>query len=99
MLKISRHESRNQLRLVVKGDLIAPLDGELARACENARTDLHDRQLLVEVKNITAISQAGENVLLALMHDGIKLRACGVFTKHVLKQLARKVRRDLREVS
>jgi len=54
---------------------------------------------VVEVKNMTAIGQQGENVLLALMNDGIKLHACGVFTKQVLKDLARRARRCAQEVN
>ena len=99
MLKISIVEGRNQRRLVVEGKLLAPWADELTRACEKARADLHNRDLVVEVKNVTVISQAGENVLLALMNDGVKLRAHGVFTKRVLKQLARRVRRSVQEAS
>lgn len=97
MLKISIVESRKQRRLVVEGKLIAPWAAELKKACETARADLHDRELVIEVKNITAIGQEGENVLLTLMGDGVKLRACGVFTKQVLKQLTRRARRGTQE--
>jgi hypothetical protein len=94
MLKISIVESRKRRRLVVEGKLVAPWATELTKACEKARTDLHDRELVVEVKDITAISQEGEKVLLALMNDGIRLRACDLFTKQVLKELARRARRS-----
>jgi hypothetical protein len=99
MLKISIIESHTQRRLVLEGKLVAPWAAELKAACEQARSDLHERELIVEAKNITSISPAGENVLLALMNDGVKLRAHGVFTKHVLKQLARRVRRNVQETS
>ncbi len=99
MLKISIIESHSQRRLVLEGKLVAPWAAELKAACEQARSDLHERELIVEAKNITAISPAGENVLLALMNDGVKLRAHGVFTKHILKQLARRVRRNVQEGS
>ena len=98
-MKIYVVESHKQRRLIVEGKLIAPWAAELIKACEKARADLHDRELVVEVKNMTAIGQQGENVLLALMNDGIKLRACGVFTKQVLKELARRARRRAQEVN
>jgi hypothetical protein len=94
MLKISIVENRRQRRLVLEGKLIAPWDGELRPACEKAKTGLGDRELIVEVKNLTAINQAGENVLLELMKEGVKFRGSGVFTKHMLKQLARRVGRS-----
>lgn len=99
MLKISIIESRTQRRLVLEGKLVEPWADELKAACEQAKSDLHERELIVEAKNITAINQAGENVLLALMNDGVKLHAHGVFTKHVLKQLARRVRRNVQEAN
>jgi hypothetical protein len=91
MLKISIVENRAQRRLVLEGKLIAPWAAELRPACEKAKADLGDRELVVEVKNLTAINQAGENVLLELMREGVKFRGRGVFTKHLLKELTRKV--------
>jgi hypothetical protein len=97
MLKISIVEGRKQRRLAVEGKLLAPWAAELTTACEKARADLRERELVIEMKNITAISQEGEDVLLALMNDGVKLRAYGVFTKHIVKQLARRNRKNLQE--
>jgi hypothetical protein len=45
-----------------------------------ARGDLRNHVLVIDLKNVTAISQEGENVLLELMNERIKFR-CGVFTK------------------
>jgi|SRR5215469_8401388 len=99
MFKVSVIESRNQRRLVLEGKLIAPWAEELRTACEVARSDLDGRELVVEVKNLTAINQAGENVLLELMQQGVKFRSCGIFTRHVLKVLARRARIDGEEAS
>ena len=99
MLKISIVEGRKQRRLVVEGKLVAPWAAELTKASEKARADLHDRQLVVDVKNMTAIDRVGENVLLVLMNDGVKLYACGVFTKHALKELARGACRSAQQVN
>ena len=99
MFKVSVVESRNQRRLVLEGKLIAPWAEELRTACEVARSDLDGRELVVEVKNLTAINQAGENVLLELMQQGVKFRSCGIFTRHVLKVLARRARIDGEEAS
>jgi hypothetical protein len=97
MLKISIVENRTQRRLVLEGKLVLPWASELRPACEKAKADLGDRELIVEVKNLTAINQAGENVLLELMNEGVKFRGCGVFTKHMLKQLARRAGRNHKE--
>jgi hypothetical protein len=94
MLKISLIDSATQRRVIVEGKLIAPWVAELRNACERARADLGGRELVVEMKHISTISQEGENVILELMDGGIKFRCHGVFTKHVVKQLSRRVCRN-----
>ena len=95
MLRISVREGRNQRRLLLEGKLIAPWATELRTACEKAKTDLDGRELVVEMNNLSAISQDGENVLLDLLSEGIKFRCHGVFTKLILKQLARRARANV----
>lgn len=97
MLKISIVENRNKRRLLVEGRLIAPWSAELISACDKAREGLDSRELLVELNNITAINHEGENALIALMNEGVKFRGRGVFTKQVLRQLARRARKPFQE--
>jgi anti-anti-sigma regulatory factor len=99
MLKISTIESSGQCRLVLEGNLIAPWAGELKTACERVRAELNGRKLVVDIKYLISISQEGENVLLELMDDGVTLRGCGMFTRHILKQLAQRKRRNHREAT
>ena len=95
MLKISIIEARHERRLVVEGKLIAPWTAEFKHVCDHASENLEDRQLVIDMKNVTAISDEGGNVLFPLMNKGVKFRYCGVFTKQVFRQLARRVRREL----
>jgi hypothetical protein len=97
MLKISVIEGRRQRRLILEGKLIAPWTAELKAACERARADLDGRGFVVDVKHLTAISQDGENVVLELMNDGVTFRSYGVFTKQILRQLARRSHANLQE--
>ena len=87
MLRISVVESPRRCRLVVEGKLIAPWTAELATAYEKARADLHGRELVVDLRSLTAIGSDGESVLLKLMSEKVKFR-CGVFMKEVLRRLA-----------
>ena len=98
MLKISVIDGRRQRRLVLEGKLIAPWAAELKTACDRARADLDGRNLVVDLKHLTAISPEGENLVLELMNDGVKFRSDGVFTKHILKQLARRRRASMQDV-
>jgi hypothetical protein len=89
MLKISVVEGPRRRRLILEGKLIAPWVAELTTACESARADLHDRQLIVDLTSLTAISPEGERVLLELIDEKIQFQ-CGVYMKEVLRQLAHK---------
>jgi hypothetical protein len=97
MLKISITQTPSHRRLLIEGKLIAPWAAELKRAWREAAADLNGRELLIDLKDLTAISEDGENVVLELMKEGARFRSSGVFTKQVLKRLARKVRSDVEE--
>ena len=99
MLKISIVDTPTRCLLMLEGKLIAPWAAELRRACERARADLNGRDLVVEMRHITTISQEGENVILELINEGVKFRSCGVFTKHLLKDLARRAHENLKEAN
>ena len=88
MLKISIIDSPTRRRVVIEGKLIDLWAAELRNAWETARADLRGRELVVDLKQITAISQESENLLLELMKHRVTIRCSGVFTKHVLHQLA-----------
>lgn len=92
MLRIYTLDTDNRRQLTVQGALVAPGDAEFKTACETARRGLEGREFVIEVKNLFAISQAGENVLLELMNQGVQFRCCGVFAKSVIRQLARRSR-------
>ena len=90
MLKISMVEGKDQRRLIVEGGLVGPWAAELKSVCEETGHDLPGRGLVIDMRLLTAISQEGENVLCELIQKGVKFRCRGVFSKHVLKQVARR---------
>ena len=91
MLKITVVEEQRRRRVIVEGKLIAPWAAELTSAYQTARTDLQDRELILDLRGLTAISPEGEAVLLQLMREKGKF-LCGVYMKQVVRQLARKTR-------
>ena len=95
MLKISITGGPRRCRLVMEGKLIGPWVTEFKTACEKARADLRGREFIVYMNHLTAISQEGENVLFELMNQGVKFHCDGVFTKHVLQQVARRAGKKL----
>ena len=94
MLKISLVDGTGQLRMVVEGALVPPWVDELTTACAKARVDLEGRELIVDLRGLTAISPEGENVLRQLMMNKTKVQ-CGVFIREVLRQLAGTAQLDL----
>lgn len=90
MFKISIIEERSQRRLMLEGKLIRPWSDEVESAWKTATRGLQGRNLIVDLTNVTDISADGEATLTKLMKDGAKFSCRGVFTKHVLRQLARR---------
>ena len=84
MLKITVVEDPRRRRIIVEGKLIAPWAAELTKAYQTARTDLQDRDLIVDLRSLTAISPEGEGILLQLIREKVKF-LCGVYTKEVLR--------------
>jgi hypothetical protein len=89
MFRISTVESADQRRIVLEGKLIPPWNIEVESAWRNAREQLHGRKLILDLTNVTLIGTEGENTLFKLMGEGAKFSCGDVFTKHVLKKLAR----------
>src|SRR5579871_1007490 len=90
MLRISSVDDKQEHRLVLEGRLISPWTGEVRNACEDARQRLGPRQLVIELRNLTEISEQGEDLLAALMSEGVRFRFRGVFAKQVLRHVARR---------
>lgn len=83
MLKISTLETSSERQLILEGKLISPWTSEVREVCAKAKADLEGRELVIDLRGLNVISQSGENLLIALMHDAVKFR-CGLFAKQLL---------------
>jgi len=92
MLKISIIENDRKRQVVLEGKLVAPWTNELKNIGPEATGDRGHRELVIDLRSVTAISADGEDVLLALMDQGARLRASGVFMRQVVKHLSRRLR-------
>jgi hypothetical protein len=92
MFRLSTVDSNGRRTLVLEGKLMAPWTDEVESAWRHAQEDLEGRKLTVDLTNVTLISREGENTLLNLIRGGARFTGCGVLTKHMLKQLARRCR-------
>ena len=101
MLKITTTNNGSERTLVLEGTLVDPWVTELERSWSEAQM-VEQGKVLVDLKDVTVISQHGENVLFQMMCEGATFNCCrGVMTRHVVKQLQRRreeqVRRDRRK--
>ena len=97
MLKISVIDRRTERRLILEGKLIAPWVAELRTAWKAANGQVGGPTLVVDLRNVTVISQEGENALLELIADGAKFRCSGVLIRHLIHELARRRKGNPRE--
>jgi hypothetical protein len=98
MLKISTIDTISDRRLVVEGKLVQPWVGELRSTWRSATEDLQGRKLTIDLSHATVIGQEGQEAILELMREGAKFSCCGVLTKYVVKQLARRCHGRVRGV-
>ena len=95
MLKISIRDSQTRRLLVLEGAITAPWTIELSKAaCQDLANHPAGRKLVIDLREVTDISEDGEEALYRLMLQGAKFRGGGIFIKEVLKQLAQRVRRN-----
>lgn len=92
MLKISILENGTKRQLVLEGKLVAPWTNELKRIGREALLDCDHRELVIDLRSVTALSAEGEDVLQDLADQGARFRVSGVFMRQVLKQVSRRSR-------
>ena len=97
MLKITSIDDEHQRTLVLEGKVIDPWIAELERAWGEAQSNGR-RSVVVDLKDVTTISQQGENLLYRMMAEGATFFCCrGVLTRHVLQQLEQRRARQHKE--
>jgi hypothetical protein len=94
MFRISIADTPSRRTLLVEGTLIGAWIAELGTTWRNASQDLGGRKLIIDLTNVTVISREAEDAIFDLMKRGANFSCGGVLTKHVLKQLARKVQQE-----
>jgi anti-anti-sigma regulatory factor len=92
MLKISIIENDHKRQVVLEGKLVAPWTNELKHIGQEAAVVSLHRELVIDLRDVTAISADGEDVLLVLMDQGARFRVSGVFMRQVVKDLSRRSR-------
>jgi hypothetical protein len=92
MLKITVIENGKEQRLIVEGKLAEPCVSELESAWNHVRLASGNRPILVDLSSVTLINSRGEAALMAMVAEGARLTAKGLYSEFVVKQLMNKSR-------
>jgi hypothetical protein len=91
MLKITCIENNHTRTFVLEGRLVDPWVSELEQSWSEAQRTGGAQSVIVDLKDVTAISERGQDLLFQMMAEGAAFNCCrGVLTKHVLQQLERR---------
>ena len=85
MLRISIVEINHKRRIVLEGKLVAPWSNELKSIGRAALCDRVHPELVIDLRNVTAIRADGEDVLLILIDNGARFRVSGASMQRVVK--------------
>ena len=98
MLKITAMDRGDQRTLVLEGKLVDPWVTELKNSWAEVQRAGDPRTVVIDLKDVTVISQNGENLLFQMMNAGATFNCCrGVLTRHVVKQLEHRRDEQLRK--
>ena len=93
MLKITVVDDGGEQRLIVEGKLVAPWVSELESAWNQARQAGPSSRIVVDLSGTTAIDPSGMAALTAMIGEGARLTAKGVYSVYVVQQLMNKPRK------
>src|SRR5690348_2005266 len=88
MLKITEIDGNHRRTLVLEGQLVAPWISVLEQSWNELRLSQSAEPIVIDLKDVTAISPEGQQVLSRMIAEGAEL-VCyrGVLIKQVLQQL------------
>ncbi len=90
VLKISVYHTDSQFQLVLEGKVTAPWIAELTAEWKRVLVQLDGREVVIDLRNVTLISEEGEALLYQVMLAGARFRCSGVLTKHLIRELMRR---------
>jgi ABC-type transporter Mla MlaB component len=89
MLKITILETPGEQRLILEGKLTEASVSELWSVWDQARNGRNNCKYVLDLCGVTAIDSSGKAMLVAMISEGARLTARGVYTKYLIQQLRR----------
>ena len=91
MLRITITESLSEQKWTLEGRLVQPWVSELKSCWTRAETARQERKCVMDLTGVTVIDHSGEKLLSELSKEGAELIATGVYTRHVVQNIEKKV--------
>jgi anti-anti-sigma regulatory factor len=95
MLKITITETPTERRWVVEGRLVGSWVRELRTTWSRTHRSQDGRACIVDLDGVTSIDSRGQAALMAMIGQGARLTAKGVYNGYLVKELMNKARRHL----
>ncbi|RPJ35802.1 MAG: hypothetical protein EHM35_09000 [Planctomycetaceae bacterium] len=87
MLRITLHETTDQLRVELEGRLAGAWVCELEHCWYTAKASHPNRKFAVDLTSVTFIDQTGRYLLQLMHRDGVSLVASGLMLQDILDHI------------
>jgi anti-anti-sigma regulatory factor len=87
MIRITIHQSDDDLMLRVEGCLSGPLVAELEACWLDARSMRRGRRLLVDLRGVCHVDDRGRDLMARLFEDGAEFEASGCEMPEVVREI------------
>jgi ABC-type transporter Mla MlaB component len=93
VLKITNLERAAEQELKVEGKLSEPWVSELESAWNRVRQEGRSGQIVVNLSDMTYVDPKGKAVLMAMVAEGARLTAKGIYCEYVVDQLLKETQK------
>jgi anti-anti-sigma regulatory factor len=94
MLRVTIHDSAREFRVHLEGRLAGPWVQEAAHCWETARSTIAGRTVVVDLRDVDFVDSEGEQLLVLMHRQGVKLRAVSPMMTHLIEEIAGKEGRE-----
>jgi len=91
-MRVTVLDGKAEQMLTVEGKVAEPFVAELESAWEKTRQDGGSRPTVIDLTEVTRIDRKGEAALVAMVAEGARLTAKGIYWEYVVKQLLNEAR-------
>jgi hypothetical protein len=87
MLKITIHDSANELRLRLEGRLCGPWVGELRQCWDTATSITDGRRTVLDLREVDFVDPEGQSLMADMCHRGVSLLAVTPLIQSVIDEI------------